>query len=187
MILIFKIKSMKTFLLCLFVSASIIACTSKTETKTETKNEDPLSGTFASRDEKAKILMNDIALFSKADYSFVDKYISPDFVLRTAADTSVIVRGKEQVIAYWSQMHTLLNDISFTEGRVQTFTLNNGEIYTLYAGTLLATGKFTNKSIATPVNVWVEWKGDKMVSQMDMYEDKFIMDEIAANPDAVKK
>ena len=38
-----------------------------------------------------------------------------------------------------------------------------------------------------PVNVWVEWKGDKMVSQTDMYDAKFIMDEIAANPDAVKK
>ena len=42
---------MKRFLLCLFVSASMIACTS--ETKTETKNEDPLSGTFVSKDEKA--------------------------------------------------------------------------------------------------------------------------------------
>ena len=174
----------KTFLL-FFVSAAMIACTTP-ETKTETKNEDPLSGTFISRDEKAKILLNDIALFSKGDYSFVDSFISPDFVLRTAADTAVIVRGKEQAIAYWSQMHTLLKDISFTEGRVQTFTLNNGEIYTLYFGTLLATGKFTSKNIAMPVNVWVEWKGDKMVSQTDMYDAKLLMDEMAANPDAPK-
>ncbi len=178
---------MKKILLGLFLSASMIACTSKTETKTETKNEDPLSGTFVSRDEKAKILMNDIALFSKADYSFVDKFISPDFVLRTAADTAVIVRGKEQVIGYWSQMHILLKDISFTEGTVQTFTQNNGEIYTLYAGTLLATGKFTSKNIAMPVNVWVKWEGDKMVSQTDMYDAKLLMDEMAANPDAGKK
>jgi len=35
MILIFKIKSMKKILLGLFLSASMIACTSKTETKTE--------------------------------------------------------------------------------------------------------------------------------------------------------
>jgi len=176
---------MKKLLLCLFVSASMIACTSKTET--ETKNLDPLAGTFTSGDAKSKRLWSDIMLFSKADYSFVDTFLSPDFVLRTAADTAVVVRGKEGAIAYWSQMHTLLKDISFTEGRVQTFTLNNGEIHTLYFGTLLATGKFSNKNIAMPVNVWVEWKGDKMVSQTDMYDAKFIMDEIAANPDAVKK
>ncbi len=60
---------MKKILLCLFVSASMIACTNKTETK----NLDPLSGTFVSRDEKAKTLLNDMKLFSTGDYSFVNK------------------------------------------------------------------------------------------------------------------
>ena len=60
---------MKKILLCLFVSASMIACTNKTETK----NLDPLSGSFVSRGEKAKTLLNDMKLFSTGDYSFVDK------------------------------------------------------------------------------------------------------------------
>jgi hypothetical protein len=45
----------------------MIACTSKTETKTETKNLDPLAGTFTSGDAKAKRLWSDMMLFSKAN------------------------------------------------------------------------------------------------------------------------
>lgn len=163
----------------------MIACTNKTET--ETKSLDPLSGTFVSRDEKAKTLLNDMKLFSTGDYSFVDKILSPDFTLRTAADTAVVVRGKEQVIAYWSQMHTLLKDISFTEGRASTFTYNNGEIWTGYFGTLIATGKFSNKHIVTPLTCWIKWEGDKIVYQEDWFDAKFIADEIAADPGASKK
>jgi hypothetical protein len=165
----------------------MIACTSKTETKTETKNLDPLAGTFTSGDAKAKRLWSDMMLFSKAEYSFVDTFLTPNFTLKTAADTAVIVRGKDQVIAYWSQMHTLLNDVTFTEGRLQTFTLNNGEVWTGYFGALMATGKFTNKNHVVPLTVWIKWDGDKIAHQEDWYDAKFVMDEMAANPNAVKK
>ena len=188
MIPIFEKRStLRKLLLCLFVSIYMIACTSKTETKVETKSEDPLSGTITSRDEKANRLFSDMELFAKEDYSFVNEYMSADFTLKTLGDTAVIVKGREQAIAYWKNLHVLFKDLSFTKGRIATFKHNNGETWSAYFGNLLSTGKFSNKNYVIPLSVWILWDGDKIVHQSDMFDSKIMAEEMAANPAASKK
>ena len=174
---------MKKILLTLLVTASLFSCKEAADSS-KSADQNPLSGTFTERDEKAKTMYNNLTLFAKADFSYVKETLSPDFKLKNAGDTAVAARGHEGVIAYWQQLHTLFKDISFSEGRVHTFYLNNGEVYTAYFGELTATGKHTNKTFTSPVQIWDSWVGDKMTSQMDMVDTKKIFDEAAAAPAA---
>lgn len=172
---------MKKILLTILVSASLISCKEAADSS-KSADQNPLSGTFTERDDKAKTMYNNLTLFAKADFSYVKETLSPDFKLKNAGDTAVAARGHEGVIAYWQQLHTLFKDISFSEGRVHTFYLNNGEVYTAYFGELTATGKHTNKTFTSPVQIWDKWEGDKIISQMDMVDTKKIFDEVAAAP-----
>jgi len=170
---------MKKLLLCLLVSASLFSC-KKAEDSSKTADQNPLSGTFSERDEKAKRLWTNMNLFTKQDFSFVEGYLAPNYVFRTSADTGVVARGPEEATANWKKVHTLFKDMSFSEGRVHTFSLNNGEVYSAYFGQLTATGKFTNKTATVPMQVWIKWEGDKVISQMDMVDSKLILEEAAA-------
>lgn len=172
---------MKKILLTILVSATLLSCKEAVDSS-KSADQNPLSGTFTERDDKAKTMYNNITLFAKADFSFVKETLSADFKLKNAGDTAVAASGHEGVIAYWQQLHTLFKDMSFSEGRVQTFYLNNGEVYTGYFGELTATGKYTNKTFIGPVQFMSKWEGDKMISQMDMVDTKKIFDEIAAAP-----
>jgi len=164
---------MKKILLTILVSASLLSCKEAADSS-KSADQNPLSGTFTERDDKAKTMYN--------NFSYVKETLSPDFKLKNAGDTAVAARGHEGVIAYWQQLHTLFKDISFSEGRVHTFYLNNGEVYTAYFGELTATGKHTNKTFTSPVQIWDKWEGDKIISQMDMVDTKKIFDEVAAAP-----
>ncbi len=176
---------MKKLIVCLLVSASFLSCKEATDAK-KTASQDPLSGTFTERDEKAKKMYNNLTLFAKGDLSYVNESLSPNFTLRNALDTAVVSRGHEQAITYWKNLHTLFKDISFSEGRVHSFYLNNGEVYTAYFGQLTTTGKFTNNTFTVPLQIWIKWEGDKMASQTDMVDSKRILDEAAAAAAAAK-
>jgi hypothetical protein len=174
---------MKKLLVCLLVSASLFACKESADS-TKSADQNPLAGTFTERDEKAQKLFSNMNLFAKGDFSYVSGAVTPNFTLKNAGDTAVAARGVDGAIAYWKNLHVLFKDISFSEGRVHTFNLNNGEVYTAYFGDWTVTGKFTNKTFTAPIQVWVKWEGDKVVSQMDMLDSKKILEEAAAAPAA---
>jgi ketosteroid isomerase-like protein len=170
---------MKKLLLCLFVSASLFSC-NKAEDSAKSADQNPLSGTFTERDEKAQRLWTNLNLFTKEDFSFVNDYLAPNYEFRTSADTAVVAKGPEEATANWKKVHMLFKDMSFSEGRVHTFTLNNGEVHSAYFGRLTATGKFTNKTATVPMQIWIKWEGDKVIRQMDMVDSKLILEESAA-------
>jgi hypothetical protein len=170
---------MKKLFLFLLVSASLFSCKEAADSS-KSVDQNPLSGTFTERDEKAQRLWTNLNLFIKNDFSYVKDYLAPNYEFRTASDTAVVVRGPEEAIANWKKVHILFKDMSFSEGRIHTFKLNNGEVHTGYFGQLTATGKFTNKTATVPMQIWIKWEGDKVVSQLDMFDSKLIMEEAAA-------
>lgn len=177
---------MKKILSLIMVSTIVLSCSESVIKNTKvdtnkTENVDPLSGTFTSRDAKAQILLKNMNLFANADFSYVSEIITENFTLSTAGDTAVFARGKQEAIAYWNNIHSIYEDISFSEGRLQTFELNNGEVWSAYFGELYAVGKFSKENYAIPLNVWIQWKNDKIVRQVDMLDSKFINAEIEAS------
>lgn len=174
-------------LLCLFILTTVFVSCSESATenvnvkKENVENTEPLSGVFTSRDNKAMTLRKNMNLFAKADFSYVKTMITEDFTLQTAGDTAVVATGEEEAIAYWSNIHGIYEDITFSEGRLQTFKLNNGEVWSAYFGELYAVGKFSKENYAIPLNVWIQWENDKIVRQVDMLDSKFITAELKAS------
>jgi len=168
-------------LISLALMATIsISCAESPKENTSTKEGDPLSGTFTSLDSKAETLFRNMNLFAKADFSYVNELVTEDFTLQTAGDTAVAATGPEEAIAYWNNIHGIYENISFAEGRLQTFELNNGEIWSAYFGELYAIGKFSKEKYAIPLHVWIQWKKDKIIRQVDMLDSKFITTELEA-------
>jgi hypothetical protein len=169
---------MKNILYLLCTSVLIFSCnqTSKESSNKETK--DPYSGVFTSRDTKAQTLQRNMNFFANADFSYVNELLTEDFTLNTAGDTAVVATGRESAIEFWNGIHTIYENISFSEGRLQTFELNNGEIWSSYFGELYAKGKFSKEDYAIPINVWIQWENDKIIHQIDMIDSKFITAEL---------
>jgi hypothetical protein len=171
---------MNKLFLCILLSAALLSCKQSADA-TKSDDQNPLAGTFSERDAKAQKLLSNMNLFAKGDFSYASESITPNFTLKNAGDTAVAARGVDQAIAYWKNLHVLFKDISFSEGRVHTFNLNNGEVYSAYFGEWTATGKFTNKTFTAPIQVWAKWEGDQILSQMDMLDSKRILEEAAAS------
>jgi hypothetical protein len=176
----FTLKTMKKIVIIFFISALIFSCAQAPKESAPPESKDPLSGVFTSRDSKAQTLFSNMTLFANADFSYVNKLLTEDFTLRTSGDTGIAATGREDVIKYWNGIHGIYEDISFSKGRLQTFELNNGEVWSAYFGDLYAKGKFSKENYAIPINVWIQWENDKIIHQVDMLDSKFITAEIAA-------
>lgn len=176
----FTLKTMKKIVIIFFISALIFSCAQAPKESAPPESKDPLSGVFTSRDSKAQTLFSNMNLFANADFSYVNKLLTEDFTLRTSGDTGIAATGREDVIKYWNGIHGIYEDISFSKGRLQTFELNNGEVWSAYFGDLYAKGKFSKENYAIPINVWIQWENDKIIHQVDMLDSKFITAEIAA-------
>jgi hypothetical protein len=170
----------KKLLSIAFISIMILSCVQSPKENTTSKSDNPLSGVIRSRDSKAKTLFRNMTLFAKADFSYVDELLAKDFIIRTSGDTAVVATGGEESIKYWNNLHEIYEDISFSDGRLQTFELNNGEVWSAYFGELYAMGKFSKENYAIPVNVWIQWENDKIIQQVDMLDSKFITAELVA-------
>jgi len=156
----------------------VISCGNQTN-NVDKSEMDPLSGKFSSHDEKSEILWRNMNLFSKADFSYVDEHLTENFTLKSAGDVNVVANGPSEAIEYWNGIHSIFDNITFdSEGRLMTFNLNNGEVWSAYFGTCYADGKFSKNKIAFPLHVWIQWDGDKIVHQVDMLDSKFITEEI---------
>tara|TARA_B110000211_G_C13859668_1_gene455922 strand:- start:60 stop:587 length:528 start_codon:yes stop_codon:yes gene_type:complete len=171
---------MKKLLFLLITSALIFSCNQTSKEKSNNETKDPYSGVFTSRDAKAQTLQRNMNSFANADFSYVNEFLTEDFTLSTAGDTAVVATGRESAIEYWNGIHTIYENISFSEGRLQTFELNNGEIWSAYFGELYAKGKFSKEDYAIPINVWIQWENDKIINQVDMIDSKFITAELVA-------
>ena len=172
---------MKNLSILFIIATLLVSCTESATENAKVENTDPLSGVFTSRDSKAMTLLKNMNLFAKADFSYVTELVTEDFTLQTAGDTAVAATGPEEAVAYWNNIHGIYEDITFSEGRLQTFTLNNGEVWSAYFGELYAVGKFSKENYAIPLNVWIQWENDKIVRQVDMLDSKFITAEIEAS------
>ena len=175
-----KSIKMKKLLSIVFIPIMILSCVQSPKENTTLKSDNPLSGVFTSRDSKAETLFRNMNLFAKADFSYVDELLAKDFILRTSGDTAVAATGGEETIKYWTNINVIYEDISFQEGRLQTFELNNGEVWSAYFGELYAVGKFSKENYAIPINVWIQWENDKIIQQVDMIDSKFITAELIA-------
>ena len=169
---------MKKLISLTFIATIVISCAESPKENTSTKDSDPLSGVFTSHDSKAETLFRNMNLFAKADFSYVSELVTEDFTLQTAGDTAVVAKGGEEAIAYWNNIHEIYENIRFSEGRLQTFELNNGEVWSAYFGELYAIGKFSKENYAIPLHVWIQWENDKIIRQVDMLDSKFISAEI---------
>ena len=176
----FTLKTMKKIVIIFFISALIFSCAQAPKESAPPESKDPLSGVFTSRDSKAQTLFSNMNLFANADFSYVNKLLTEDFTLRTSGDTGIAATGREDVIKYWNGIHGIYEDISFSKGRLQTFELNNGEVWSAYFGDLYAKGKFSKENYAIPINVWIQWENDKIINQVDMIDSKFITAELVA-------
>ena len=176
----FTLKTMKKIVIIFFISALIFSCAQAPKESAPLESKDPLSGVFTSRDSKAQTLFSNMTLFANADFSYVNELLTEDFTLRTSGDTGIAATGREDVIKYWNGIHGIYEDISFSKGRLQTFELNNGEVWSAYFGDLYAKGKFSKENYAIPINVWIQWENDKIIHQVDMLDSKFMTAEIAA-------
>lgn len=171
---------MKKILFLLFTTGLIFSCNQASKENSNKETADPYSGVITSRDAKAQTLLRNMNLFANADFSYVDEFLTEDFTLKTLGDTAVAATGKESALEYWNGIHTIYENISFSEGTLQTFELNNGQIWSAYFGELYAKGKFSKEDYAIPVNVWVQWENDKIIHQVDMIDSKFITAELIA-------
>ena len=177
---------MKKLFCLLIVTSLFVSCSESSSENVNTKKEiiengDPLSGIFTSRDAKAETLFRNMNLFAKADFSYLKDLLGEDFTLHTAGDTAAVASGEVEAITYWKNIHSIYEDITFSEGRLQTFELNNGEVWTAYFGELYAVGKFSKENYAIPLHVWIQWENDKIIRQVDMLDSKFIAAEITAS------
>ena len=177
---------MKKLFCLLIVTSLFVSCSESSSENVNTKKEiiengDPLSGIFTSYDAKAETLLKNMNLFAKADFSYVKQLLGEDFTLQTAGDTATVASGGAEAITYWNNIHNIYEDITFSEGRLQTFELNNGEVWSAYFGELYAVGKFSKENYAIPLHVWIQWENDKIIRQVDMLDSKFIAAEITAS------
>ena len=171
---------MKKLLFLLLTSGLIFSCNQASKENSNKETTDLYSGVFTSRDAKAQTLLRNMNLFANADFSYVNELLTEDFTLNTAGDTAFAATGRESAIEYWNGIHTIYENISFSEGRLQTFEVNNGEIWSAYFGELYAKGKFSKEDYAIPINVWIQWQNDKIIHQVDMIDSKFITAELIA-------
>lgn len=176
---------MKKLFCLLIVTSLFVSCSESASENVNTKKEiiengDPLSGIFHSHDAKTETLFRNMNLFAKADFSYAKELLGEDFILQTAGDTTAVASGGAEAIIYWNNIHSIYEDIAFSEGRLQTFELNNGEVWSAYFGELHAVGKFSKENYAIPLHVWIQSENDKIIRQVDMLDSKFITAEIAA-------
>ena len=159
----------------------VTSCANQSTSRDESAN-NPLSGNFSSHDEKSEILWRNMNLFAEADFSYVEELLPESFTLKSAGDVNVVANGPSEAIEYWNGLHSIFENITFdSEGRLMTFNLNNGEVWSAYFGTCYADGKFSKNKIAFPLHVWIQWDGDKIIHQVDMLDSKFITDELNAS------
>lgn len=181
---------MKKLLLCILVSASLIACTNQ-ETKTTATSEDTEGGSYMSLDYKTAKVKQMIEGYMKNDTSlahevYVDTLRSIDGFANNVDSLNkikVTPGGRSAFISADMFTHTLFSDITMTlnKGDLKTFTGNNGQVATGYWGLWTGKGKYTNTLTKVPLHMILWWKGDKVVTIYRMFDPSTLKAEVAAS------
>ena len=181
---------MKKLLLCILVSASLIACTNQETKKAET-SVDKESGKFTSLDKKSAIIKELIEGYLTGDtainYPLVRAYYSDTVkVFQHVANnqengkTKETQGGKEFAFSLSSNHHALYSNIHMTVDNIKTLVFSDGREVTLVWTYWSGTGKFTKEATTVPVHQAYHWSGDKIVSFKMIYDPTPLNKEIAA-------
>ena len=180
---------MKKLLLCLLVSASLIACTNQ-ETKTaDTSDTD--GGIYVSLDDKTAKVKQMIEGYMKNDTTLAHEvYADTLKAIDGFADNvdslnkiKVTPGGRTAFINADMYTHTLFSDIKMrlNKGDLKTFIGNNGQIATGYWGLWTGKGKYTNAETKVPLHMILWWKEDKIVRIYRMFDPATLKAEVAAS------
>lgn len=158
------------------------AASSSTEAST-----DSLGGTFSSTDEKSQIIQEQIKAVMSNDTTYKWDALADNIEVYYPSDTIPDIKGKQAYIADFAANSNFWANPHFTFLRVGTLKMNNGETWTNLWGTWHATGRFTGKEYTVNVHQALKWENDKLVQEINFYDTKFVLDEMAAKAAKEKK
>jgi hypothetical protein len=179
---------MKKLLVCILVSASLIACTNQETKKSENSKEDKDTGTWTSLDSKTIKVRQLLEAYVKNDSSVVYEIVvdtmkySNQFANNQENGITKVTPGGRVAFAQGTRNdHQLFSDISLTTDNIKTFVGKDGGIATLWWGLWSGTGKFTKNKITVPVHAYFFWKDDKIVSGGRFFDPTAGKEEFAAS------
>jgi hypothetical protein len=168
------------------VTTVLFSCGQKQETANST-SADSLGGTFTSTDEKSQIIQDQIKAVIANDTTYQWDALAEDIEVYYPSDTIPDIKGKKAYLADFSSNKTFWSNPHFTFLRIGTLKMNNGETWTNLWGTWHATGRFTGKEYTVNVHQALKWENDKLTKEINFYDTKFVLDEMAAKAASEKK
>lgn len=180
---------MKNLLVCILVSATMIACTKQETKKADASTEDKDTGTWTSLDAKSVKVRELLDAYSKNDSSVIYE-IMPDTVKirdqfannQENGKTKVNPGGRAAFVKGEQSHHLLFSDINVTTTNIKTFVWDkDGKTVTGFWGMWSGTGRFTKNKITVPVTIFFGWKGDKIISESRYFDPTLLFAEVAAS------
>jgi hypothetical protein len=179
---------MKKLLLCILVSASLIACTNQETKKSENSKEDKDTGTWTSLDSKTIKVRQLLEAYVKNDTSLVYEIVVDTMKFRDQlannqenGETKVTPGGRVGFAQITRNDHQFFSDISLTTDNIKTFVGKDGGTATLWWGMWSGTGRFTKNKCTVPVHAYFFWKDDKIISGGRFVDPTVSKEEFAAS------
>ncbi|MFM7019734.1 MAG: hypothetical protein ACKOXC_02925 [Aquirufa sp.] len=180
---------MKKFIMMVAVATALFSCGQKQAgtTSTADASADPLGGTMTGTDEKTQAIQKQMEAYAAQDTSYAADVYADNIRVYYPSDTTADITDKKAFLADFKGQYKNWKDVKFDRVRVITLKLNNGETWTNIWAVMLAKGAFTGKDILIPLHRAMLWQGDKIASDIHLYDTKLIMEELAARAAAEKK
>jgi hypothetical protein len=179
---------MKKIFLIMAVATALFSCGQKQDSAATTEvSTDSLGGTMSSTDEKSQIIRNQIKAAMANDTTYKWDELAEDIAVLYPGDTIPDIKGKKAYLADFKANSSFWENPHFTFLRVVTLKMNNGETWTNVWGTYHAKGHYSGRDITTTIHQALKWENDKETQEIDFFDTKFVVDEMAAKEAAAKK
>lgn len=180
---------MKKILLCILVSASLVACKNEETKKANDKVKDQDTGTWTSLDSKTTKVRQMLEAYVKNDSSVIYEIMADtvkvieQFANNQEDGKMKVDPGGRTAFAQGENMHhQLFTDITLTNDNLRTFVWDkDSATITGYWGMWSGTGRFTKNKITVPVHIGYCWEGDKITRIYRMFDPGPLRAEIAAS------
>ena len=178
---------MKKIIMMMAVATALFSCGQKQDSAATEASTDSLGGTISSIDEKSQIIQNQIKAVMASDTTYKWDELAENIQVYYPNDTIPSVKGKKAYLADFAMNSSFWENPHFTFLRVITLKMNNGETWTNVWGTWHAKGRYSGKNITVNIHQALKWENDKETQEINFFDTKFVVDEMAAKQAAEKK
>ncbi len=169
------------------VATALFSCGQKQESTATEASADSLGGTISSTDEKTQIIQRQIKAAMSSDTTYKWDELAENIEVYYPSDTIPDVKGKKAYLADFAMNRSFWANPHFTFLRVITLKINNGETWTNVWGTWHAKGRYSGKDITMNIHQALKWENDKETQEINFFDTKFVVDEMAAKQAAENK